>query len=584
VSYLKQFDDVTIYETSLLHKKYECEIRQTIIEEHCKDRWCLNVDIDEFFDHPFSNILSMKELLTYLKKKNYTSVVANMLDMFAKETEFSESKINTDLLNKYCYYDISHLQNNKYFSKFKVYCLYNSLADKRMKYYYGGIRDTLFKTPSSRYLLVKHPLIYVNGKLEPVTNPHFCNKANIADITCLLRHYKLTASFKSKVQNLRDDLVYFAQKEYDAYNNVIKDTNSLNLNSKTMVKFKHVNELIENNFLKVSDQYLEFFNLKTKSIDMFTALKQLFAGKKTTSYLDTFPPDKDLPYKVMLYWYISNTCNFSCPQCAGHAVILKKKYAPERIKIRELKKFLKGFDYKIRISFTGGEPFIVKNINKIFSEITKEHYISLVTNLVSPAVKKFARTIDPGRVQFVVASAHMIELEKRGLLNTFLNNCTLLLNKGFNLEVTEVAYPFIVDKVAGYKKVFEDIGIKLRFFAFRGTWKNKQYPNSYTDEEIKLFNLDNSLETSPDIFNRKGNLCNAGHNIAVMMNNLEIQPCFSIEKNIGSMSKGVVFNKNLIRCPVENCGCPFFAFEPILYNMAVEETCPKQEVLVDSVI
>jgi len=207
-----------------------------------------------------------------------------------------------------------------------------------------------------------------------------------------------------------------------------------------------------------------------------------------------------------------------------------------------------------------------------------------VTNLVSPAVKKFARTIDPGRVQFVVASAHMLELEKRGLLNTFLSNCTLLLNKGFNLEVTEVAYPFIVNKVVDYKKVFEGIGINLRFFAFRGTWKGKKYPESYTDEEIKLFNLDNSLETSPDIFKRKGNPCNAGYNIAVMMNNLEIQPCFSIEKNIGSMSKGVVLNKNLIRCPVENCGCPFFAFEPILYNMAVKETTSKQEVLIDTAI
>jgi hypothetical protein len=194
----------------------------------------------------------------------------------------------------------------------------------------------------------------------------------------------------------------------------------------------------------------------------------------------------------------------------------------------------------------------------------------LVTNLVSPQIKKFARVINPDRVPIIIASAHMQELERRNLLSTFLSNCQLLMKKGFYLEVTEVAYPFIVDKVADYKKVFADLGLDLKFYSFRGHWKNKQYPESYSEYEIEIFGLNNKLETMPNIYNQKGNLCNAGYNIAVIMNNFEIQPCFGIEKNLGSISKGVNFNQNLIRCPIDNCGCPFFAFEPYLFQSAIK--------------
>ena len=573
VSYLSEFDDVTVYSTYLQHKKYECEIRRVIIEEHCQGRWCLNVDIDEFFDFPHSDLISMDGLLKYLDKNNYTSLVAYMLDMFARETTFAPYALNENLLEKYCYYDISHLHKNKYFTHFKPLCNYNSLGNHGMKYYYGGIRDKHFKTNSSRYLLIKHPLIFIDGKLEPVTNPHYCNKSHVADISGVLRHYKFITSFKDKVKVLCKDLVYYAQKEYEAYSRVINESESLSLFSENAKKFNHVNELLECEFIQASNQYLNYFNIKHKKSLMSVNLKKWFSNK---AVFDT----EIKPYDIMLYWYITDTCNFSCPECAGNAKRLKEKYAPEVIKIKELRHFLKGFDRKIRISFTGVEPFLVKNIIKIFSVITKKHYISLVTNLVSPNIKEFARKINPDRVEIIVASAHMLELKNRNLLDTFLSNCQLLMRKGFKIKVTEVGYPFIADKADEYRKVFQEIGLDLTFNCFRGIWQKRQYPDAYTEAEMNVFKLNDSLETSPETFNQKGNLCNAGYNIAVIMNNLEIQPCFGIEKNIGSISAGIKLSKNLIRCPVEKCGCPYVAFESVLYKKAMDSAQVEEKELI----
>ncbi len=45
-------------------------------------RWCLYVDIDELFDYPYSEVVSLDSFLRYLTSKSYTAVMAHMLDMF----------------------------------------------------------------------------------------------------------------------------------------------------------------------------------------------------------------------------------------------------------------------------------------------------------------------------------------------------------------------------------------------------------------------------------------------------------------------------------------------------------------------
>lgn len=259
---LKQYQNITIYQTELPHKRYECEIRRAVIEEHCRNNWCLCVDIDEFFDYPYSDRISMQNFLRYLNSHQYTAVLSYLLDMFSKELDFSPKK-QEDIVNQYCYYDISNIKKSRYHSSFKIFTNHNQLSDKKMKNYSGGIRRNVFKNKESGYLLTKHPLIFVNSKIEPMVHPHFCNKAFIADVNGVVKHYKFISSFKDKViRSLESkDYCYYAEQEYKEYFNIIKDKDSLSLYSRKSEKLENAEQLFRQGFLRVSKIYRAYVKL-----------------------------------------------------------------------------------------------------------------------------------------------------------------------------------------------------------------------------------------------------------------------------------------------------------------------------------
>lgn len=260
---LDQSPDITVYRTGLPHKKYECEIRRIVIEEHCHNRWCLCVDIDELFDYPYSKKISLHEFLVYLNTYNYTAVLSYMLDMFAKETEFTRmGTAHTNLSDEYRYYDISNVKKTRYDRSFIPFSQNNRMADPKMMNYSGGIRRSIFRNKDSGYLLTKHPLIFVDHQIEPFVHPHFSNKTYVADVNGVLKHYKFIATFKEQViQRLEaKEFCYYGELEYQEYYKVIKDENCLDLYSPQAKKFEKVEELLEQGFLKVSaayDQYMQ---------------------------------------------------------------------------------------------------------------------------------------------------------------------------------------------------------------------------------------------------------------------------------------------------------------------------------------
>jgi MoaA/NifB/PqqE/SkfB family radical SAM enzyme len=286
------------------------------------------------------------------------------------------------------------------------------------------------------------------------------------------------------------------------------------------------------------------------------------------------------PYDAVIYWDITKSCNFHCPQCTADAKRIENLYVPEKIDISILKKFLKKINRTVKFTITGGEPLFVENILDILHTITEKHIIGLISNLVSDRVSEIANTIDPNRVEFIKGSAHIQELERLDLLETFFSNCHLLKRKGFPLYVCEVGYPFIMNKVSYYRKLFNDNGIELSFQAFRGNWENKKYPEAYTKEEIDLLDFEKIVQHRADIYHHKNELCNAGYNAATIDHNGNIYPCLTIfDDSMGTIKKGIKFRKNLIKCPVEFCNCPFTIIESYLYEKAIKEVSSRKNFL-----
>ena len=135
-------------------------------------------------------------------------------------------------------------------------------------------------------------------------------------------------------------------------------------------------------------------------------------------------------YDIVIHWMVTNFCNFRCFYCCNTNVeLFRENSSYNKINIKALSVFLKKINRIAKIVFSGGEPLLVENIIEAFSEITKNNYMILISNLVSTKVKLLAERINPEKVIIIVGSVHIHELNKYDLLDTFISHYNLLKKK-----------------------------------------------------------------------------------------------------------------------------------------------------------
>jgi hypothetical protein len=128
----------------------------------------------------------------------------------------------------------------------------------------------------------------------------------------------------------------------------------------------------------------------------------------------------------------------------------------------------------------------------------------------------------------------------------------------------------MLKEVESYRKFFNGRGIKISFGVFKGEYQGKIYPESYTDEEIKCFGL--NQESAKKIFRQKGKPCNAGYNVAFAGPDGLITPCADIpEEHLGHMFGKFQFQADIRKCPVDICGCPLNEYDKHLFKLALSE-------------
>jgi len=240
--------DVTILKTDAPFSTFKAQMRQYLISEFSGSGWVLCADIDEFLDYPYSNVIDINDFIGYLNKNNYNCVACHMLDLFPRFD--LKSDYYHDFVIDSIYYDISNLRSKKYKEE------PNNL-DNEMKFYFGGIRKKVFNTDVA---LTKHKFVRLSGNLKARhIISHGIRNANIADVNCVLKHYKFTDKFIHYVRNaVREENYFDDSAEYKKYFQVWVDNEELRLKTDDAQKLDDVNELVENGFLTVSDDYKEF--------------------------------------------------------------------------------------------------------------------------------------------------------------------------------------------------------------------------------------------------------------------------------------------------------------------------------------
>jgi hypothetical protein len=307
VEALKEHDDVTVLRSKLPYERYNVTAKQYLIERFGRGRWILCADIDELFDYPHSDIVSLDSLLGYLNDKGYTAVAAQMLDMFPEEP-LSEAAGDEDepLKERHKFYDVSSVHRWSYVTnaadardhwayrrglscdiseiRMQGYSATNTrnprnrwvhrktcgarnvLANEDIEVYTHGIQSIVFGDEPP---LTKHPLVFVDEKIRPNDlSDHSVSDARLADFTCVLFHYKFLEHFYQWVKQVVRQDWYFPSynSKYKKWLGVLEKNPSLRLKRESARELGSVNELVENGFLVVSEEYMMLaYNEERKS-------------------------------------------------------------------------------------------------------------------------------------------------------------------------------------------------------------------------------------------------------------------------------------------------------------------------------
>lgn len=257
VEVLKTYEDVTVLRTELPYKTYNVAMKQYLIERFGKGRWSLLVDVDELFDYPYSDVVSLKALLGYLNEHRYTALVAQMLDMFPEEPISRDGPVFEEepLKDLYHFYDLSDTSLHDYHLAGDTG---NVLANEEVGIVRGGIRKTLFGNDAT---LIKHPLILLDDKIKPMDlSDHWVSNARIADFTGVLLHYKLTNRLYEDVARSVEERnrSEHGTRRYGKYLRILEENPVLRVRRDTARELGSVKDLVGNGFVVVSRAYMSF--------------------------------------------------------------------------------------------------------------------------------------------------------------------------------------------------------------------------------------------------------------------------------------------------------------------------------------
>ena len=260
VETLKEYNNVTVLRSALPFKQHQGGMRRYLVHRFGRGRWSLLVDMDELFDYPYSDVVGLDSLLSYLNGNSYTAVVGQMLDMFPEEPLSGRmGSLDEPLKERHRFYDISNLKRWS-ITEHRRSPPSNTYASDDIAALAGGIRWTVFGRST---FLTKHPLVFLDNEIQPLKGPHWVSNARVADFTCVLYHYKFLDEYLHKqasraLQERGNKSRNKGADRYKTYLEVLERSPNLYIKTNTSKELKSVNDLVGTRFMSVSRQYMRF--------------------------------------------------------------------------------------------------------------------------------------------------------------------------------------------------------------------------------------------------------------------------------------------------------------------------------------
>jgi len=249
-----QFSEVTLLKCDLPFGTHKLAMKRYLSDRFGKGCWCLIADIDERFDYPYSEALTLRGFLDYLNRHCFSAVVAQMLDLFSDGPHHKWPDIADGLEEEHRFFDVSVIDQRPYRAHPT-----NVVADNEFRMWSGGIRKSAFEMSVSPNL-TKHPLLFPNRGATPCfKSSHRCRHARIADVTCVLEHYKFDRQFYERCRLAVDRKNYYQESaQYREYLSALQHDPHLTLKRETAQPYVSISALADAGLLWVSPAYRKY--------------------------------------------------------------------------------------------------------------------------------------------------------------------------------------------------------------------------------------------------------------------------------------------------------------------------------------
>lgn len=264
---LSEEHGVTVIQSRMPYRSCKIAAKQFLTQHFGVNNWVLLLDIDEFFQFPFCENLTLRNFVRYLNRNDYSAVVAQMLDMFPSGPikTLDKSKNNDGTAPPSLNARQSFLVEHRYFSLEGLHKVAYSesicnqpgnLVDcDALTALFGGIRYQKFKTD---VFLTKHPLIFP-AKGAKLHNCHLVRSAQLADLSGALLHYKFVEGFHEYVSQIASEGSFHNRSaEYKSYQQILSDTPDLTFFDEASRTYSSTKQLIDYGFITASDRFQEY--------------------------------------------------------------------------------------------------------------------------------------------------------------------------------------------------------------------------------------------------------------------------------------------------------------------------------------
>ncbi|MEI9864444.1 MAG: radical SAM protein [Limisphaerales bacterium] len=183
-----------------------------------------------------------------------------------------------------------------------------------------------------------------------------------------------------------------------------------------------------------------------------------------------------MKYDIEADWLLLKTCNFRCTYCGWGPAVLGSKLTTHATHQQWVEAFrATGKTWLLHI--TGGEPSLYPDFVGLCIELTREHYLSINSNLSNPSILDFAERVNPERVHYVNAAVHSDERQKKSSHDIFIKHVQKLQKHHFNVLVSTVMSPPMIKEFPELSERFAAEGVHLLPKAMRGKYLETNIPN-----------------------------------------------------------------------------------------------------------